>query len=162
MRIVLLLLFTTVFLVGCGDTLGDIKEAAAGINSRANEAASAISIEVHTVRNTELQHSDQTFTINDLFKTTLRDVQWDYDEKESTLSVSGTLLDNGLFANESIAAIEEKKLLEHGKVKVNLFFTNGTLNADRTTVTMTYLDEQLVELNGENALHPFYKVYAAK
>ena len=50
------------------------------------------------MRATEIEFDGQTFTINDLFKTILRDVQWFYDESEDMqrTKISGTWQDNGL------------------------------------------------------------------
>ena len=79
------LIIFTCFLAGCGDSYSEIKEAVSGINTKANDAASALSLEVHELRATELYYNDKSFTINDLFKTTLRDVQWYYDEKKQNV-----------------------------------------------------------------------------
>lgn len=68
-------------LVGCGETMTDIKDAVSGINSKANEAAQALGEDVHALRRTEIKYSNATITINDLFKTILRDIQWFYEPK---------------------------------------------------------------------------------
>lgn len=77
----------------------DIKDAAAGINSKATEAATAISIDVHSIRAIELAFDNKQVAINDLFKTILRDVQWHYDESANILKISGTWKNNQLFLN---------------------------------------------------------------
>lgn len=99
-------------MAGCGDSVADLKEAAAGINSKANEGASAISIDVHSISATEIEFDNQTFTINDVFKVILRDVQWDYDDSGETrqLKITGTWQDNGLFAEHSFSARQKETL----------------------------------------------------
>lgn len=77
------LLFLSILLVGCSQTLGDLKNAAAGINSKANEAATSMSLDVHSVRAVEIQFENKTFTLNDLFKNILRDVQWHYEKRRT-------------------------------------------------------------------------------
>ena len=81
-------------LAGCSDTLGEIKDAASGINTAADEAATAISQDVHSIRAINITYNDETFTVNDLFKSILRDVQWDYErgEKTNALKVNGLSL----------------------------------------------------------------------
>lgn len=156
------LIVLTLLLAGCGESLGEIKNAASGINSRANDAASAISIEVHTIRATELQFNNETFTINDLFKTILRDVQWLYDEKEQKLKVTGTWQDNGLFAMENFDATQKTQLLENGDIEVLLYFSNGKLKDDQTTISMQLQSDKLVEQTGSDVLLHLYEVYVAQ
>lgn len=161
MRSVFLLLVSTILLAGCGDTVGDLKEAVAGINSKANEAATAISIDVHSMRATEIEFDDQTFTINDVFKTILRDVQWYYDESENKqqLKISGTWQDNGLFADENYSKDLKQQLLENGHVEVLLTFENNLIAEQETTVHMKLNGETLIEEQGTEILHQFYRIY---
>ncbi len=158
-KLIPLIIFASI-LAGCGDTYSEIKAAIFGISSKANDAAAAISIEVHTLRAIELQYNNETFTINDLFKTTLRDVQWHYDENEQYLKVTGTWKDNGLFADQLYNDKEKAQLHENGDVEVHLFFDNEKLNEAKTTVTMQLQAETLFEEAGTDALVRFYKVYA--
>lgn len=161
MRSVFLLLVSTILLAGCGDTVGDLKEAVAGINSKANEAATAISIDVHSMRATEIEFDDQTFTINDVFKTILRDVQWYYDESENKqqLKISGTWQDNGLFSDENYSKDLKQQLLENGHVEVLLTFENNLIAEQETTVHMKLNGETLIEEQGTDLLHHFYHIY---
>lgn len=161
MRGLILLFFTTFFLAGCGDTVGDLKEAVAGINSKANEAATAISIDVHTIRATEMTFNDQTFTINDLFKTILRDVQWYYDESDDKqqLKISGTWQNNGLFADENFSDEVKQQLLENGQVEVILAFQNGLIKEQDTKVHMKLNGKIFIEEQGTDILHHFYRIY---
>lgn len=161
MRGLILLFFTTILLAGCGDTVGDLKEAVAGINSKANEAATAISIDVHTIRATEMKFNDQTFTINDLFKTILRDVQWYYDETDDKqqLKISGTWKNNGLFADKNFSDELKQQLLEYGQVEVVLAFQNGLIKEQETQVHMKLNGETIIEEQGTIILHHFYNIY---
>lgn len=163
MRKFFVLLFTTILLVGCGDTLDDIKNAASGINSRANEAATAISIDVHSIRATEVQYNNLAFTINDVFKNILRDVQWYYEEIEQSqlLKISGTWQNKNLFANQNFTDEQKKQLLENGDVEVVLTIDNGELQEQQTTITMQLGSELLVEESGQAALQHFYDLYIA-
>lgn len=158
-KLIPIIIFASI-LAGCGDTYSEIKDAVFGISSKANDAAAAISIEVHTLRAIELQYNNETFTINDLFKTTLRDVQWHYDENEQYLKVTGTWKDNGLFADQQYNDEETAQLCENGDVEVHLFFDNEKLNEAKTTVTLQLQSETLIEEAGTDALFHFYKVYA--
>ena len=66
------------FLAGCHDII----DAVSGINSKANEAAEAISVDVHTLRSIPIQmENQQTVTVNDFIKAILRDVQWKHEKK---------------------------------------------------------------------------------
>ncbi len=161
MKNILILVVTTVLLAGCGDTVGELKEAVAGINSKANEAATAISIDVHTIRATEIEYDHQTFTINDLFKSILRDVQWYYDDSENKqqLKISGTWQNNGLFADENFSDEIQQQLLENGQVEVVLAFQNGTMDKHQTLVKMKLNGETLIEEQGTKILHHFYDIY---
>lgn len=69
-------------LTGCSNRLSEIKDAVSGINSAAENAASAVSRDVHAVRAIAINYKDTSFTVNDLFKTILRDVRWDYDAEK--------------------------------------------------------------------------------
>ncbi|MEK4130564.1 23S rRNA methyltransferase [Solibacillus sp. FSL W8-0474] len=161
MRSSILFLFAAILLAGCGDTIGDIKQAAAGINSKANEAATAISTDVHSIRAVEMEFDNQTFTINDLFKTILRDVQWYYDENgnEQQLKITGTWQDNGLFGEENFSEIEKQQLIENSKIEVILFFHNGVLDEEKTTVRMSQNRQTIIDQKGTEALLHFYTIY---
>lgn len=74
----------SVLLAGCGDRLTEIKDAFSGINSAADAAASAVSQDVHAIRALTINYNDESFTINDLFKTILRDIRWEYDGKKTS------------------------------------------------------------------------------
>ncbi|MER2028029.1 MAG: 23S rRNA methyltransferase [Solibacillus sp.] len=161
MRRFSLILFTVILLAGCGETVADLKEAAAGINSKANEAASAISIDVHSIRATEIKFDNHTFTINDLFKTILRDVQWDYDDSGKTqqLKITGTWQDNGLFAQHSFSGNQREQLKENGEVEIILSFNSGTMDETKTKVSMKMDGQILVKEEGPEILHHFYNAY---
>lgn len=159
MRKLIPLLFVVFLCAGCGDTMSDIKEAAAGINSKANEAASAISIDVHSIRATELIFDNELLTINDLFKAILRDVQWQYDEVNEQLKIHGTWKDNGLFNEQSFTEQQRADLVENGKVTIVLSFSDGEIHLDRTQAQMTLQTDVLVEAQGNQLFQHFYEVY---
>lgn len=159
MRKLIPLLFVAILCTGCGDTMSDIKEAAAGINSKANEAASAISIDVHSIRATELTFNSEQLTINDLFKAILRDVQWHYDDATEQLTITGTLKDNGLFSKQLFSVQQLKDLIENGKITIVLAFSDGALLPDRTQASMKLHTDVLVDEQGEQLLQHFYEVY---
>ena len=163
MRSSILFLFTAILLAGCGDTMGDVKQAAAGINSKANEAATAISSDVHSIRALEVEFDNQTFSINDLFKTILRDVQWYYDENgdEQQLKITGTWQDKGLFAEESFSDTEKQQLMENSKIEVIMYFRNGVLDEQRTHVSMSQNEQSIIDQKGIEILHHFYTIYTA-
>lgn len=155
------LLFLSILLAGCTQTLGDIKNAAAGINSKANEAATSISLDVHSVRAFEVQFDNQTFTMNDLFKSILRDVQWHYEKKDdqNELKITGTWKDNGLFAEYNFDNDVKKQLLEDGRIEVILSFENDVLNEEKTVINMYLHQEKLVEQHGKDALYVLFQLY---
>lgn len=155
------LLFLSILLAGCTQTLGDIKNAAAGINSKANEAATSISLDVHSVRAVEIQFDHQTFTLNDLFKNILRDVQWHYEKKDelNELKITGTWKDNGLFAEYNFDSDTKMQLREDGRIEVILSFENGMLNEEKTAIHMDLHQEKLVEQHGKDALYALYQLY---
>ena len=67
-------------LSGCGGRFSEIKDAASGINSvKLIPQTSAVSRDVHAIRALDINYKDTSFTVNDLFKTILRDIRWDYD-----------------------------------------------------------------------------------
>lgn len=161
MRRSILIIFTTMLLAGCDDKIVELKEAAAGINTKANEAASAISIDVHSIRSTEIKFDNQTFTINDLFKTILRDIQWYYDEsgESQQLKITGTWQDNGLFAEHSFSDYQKERLKEIGQVGVILSFASNTMDETKTKVSMQLDGETLIKEEGREILHHFYNIY---
>lgn len=69
------LLLLPFLLVGCGETMTDLKDAVLGTNSKANDAAQALGEDVHALQGTEINYSNATIIINGLLKTILRDVQ---------------------------------------------------------------------------------------
>ncbi|WP_332646822.1 23S rRNA methyltransferase [Lysinibacillus sp. 54212] len=148
-------------LAGCGDTFQDLKEAASGINSAADEAASAISQDVHSIRAIEITYNNHTFTVNDLFKSILRDVQWHYEENgaSSVLKVTGTWLPN-LFDSYSFSVDQQNALALDGHVTVYLTIDEGVILDDKTKVTLMQKEKLLVDEKGKEVLYHFYETYA--
>lgn len=159
MRKLVPLLLAVIFLTGCSDTMKDIKNAASGINSKANEAATAISIDVHSIRAIELEFADEQVTINDLFKTILRDVQWHYDESMNTLKITGTYKDNQLFSEQGFTEQQKQDLVENGKVTIQLNFVDNKLSKSNTIAQMHLHNKLIVDQQGEPLLQHFYDVF---
>ena len=162
MKWYLFMLMRSVLLAGCGDKLSEVKQAAAGIGSKANEASIAISADVHSIRATELTYKEQTFTINDIFKTILRDVQWHYDKDQETLIVTGTWKDNGLFESLNFDEATKVELQHEGDVQVVLPFLNNELARENAEITLTLNDTTLFDANGQEALYHLFDVYLMK
>ncbi|MBG9454088.1 hypothetical protein ABE61_08395 [Lysinibacillus sphaericus] len=148
-------------LAGCSDRLSDIKEAVSGINSAAETAASAVGRDVHAIRAIAIDYKDTTFTVNDLFKTILRDVRWDYDAEKSELHVRGTWL-APLFSEQPWDDAMKKQLAETGVVKVTCTFKNDKIDSASTNVTLIFNDKTIVEMAGEDALQHLYDTYLQK
>ena len=145
-------------LAGCND----IVDAISGINSKANEAAEAISEDVHTLRSINLQLEDQeNVTVNDLIKAILRDVQWKHEEKgESELLIINGTWKDGLFEEYDFTSDEKETLKETGDVTVKLFFKDKQLQIDLTKVNLTIdQDNVIVELNGKEAFSSIQNAY---
>lgn len=158
----LVALLIIVALAGCGDTYSDMKQAAAGIQSKANEASTAISADVHAIRATTISYNEQTFTINDLFKTILRDVQWFYDEKTNQLTINGTWQDNGLFAEQQFSDDMKQSLQHEGEVTVVLVIAEEQVVAQSTQASLILKKNNLVTYTGEQALYQLFDVYIAQ
>ena len=161
--IILLTSILSLFLVGCSDTLNEIKEAASGINSAADKAATAISQDVHSIRAIEITHNAQTFTVNDLFKSILRDVQWHYEpsQEENVLKITGTWQPN-LFASYNIDETIKPDLAVNGRVTIELQVEENIIQEENTTVTLTYNEEKLLNESGKETLYYLYEYYITK
>jgi len=150
-----------VLLAGCRDRLSEIKEAVSGINSAAETAANAVDRDVHAIRAIVINYKDTSFTVNDLFKTILRDVRWDYDAEKSELLVRGTW-QAPLFSEQPWDDKMKKQLAKTGVVKVTCTITNMKIDSALTTVTLIFNDETILEMTGEDALHHLYDTYLQK
>ena len=160
---ILLISVLSLFLIGCSDKVNEIKEAASGINSAANKAATAISQDVHSIRAIEITHNDQTFTVNDLFKSILRDVQWHYEpsQEENILKITGTWQPT-LFAPYNIDETIKPDLAVNGRVTIELKVEENIIQEENTIVTLTYNEENLFSENGQEILHYLYEYYTTK
>lgn len=145
-------------LVGCGERLSEIKGAVSGINSAADSAASAVGRDVHAIRAITINYKNTTFTVNDLFKSILRDIRWDYDPEKNELHVRGTW-QPPLFSDQSWNEEMKEKLAEAGVVTVSCKIIDDKIDSSLTKVTLTYNEEILLEQNGEDALHHLYDTY---
>lgn len=145
-------------LSGCGDRFSEIKDAASGINSAANSAASAVSRDVHAIRALDINYKDTSFTVNDLFKTILRDIRWDYDPEKNELHVRGTW-QPPLFSDQAWREDMKEKLAESGFVTIACKIIDDKIDSEQTSITLTYNEEILLQKNGEEALHHLYDTY---
>ncbi|WP_054768288.1 hypothetical protein [Lysinibacillus parviboronicapiens] len=148
-------------LVGCSDRLTEIKDAASGITSAADSAANAVSRDVHAIRAIAIDYNDKSFTINDLFKTILRDVRWDYDAKQNELQVQGTW-QPPLFSEQGWNQDKQKQLAETGLVTVTCVIDGDKIDSTLTDLKLVYNNEIMYQMNGEEALHYLYDTYLQK
>lgn len=147
-------------LTGCSDTLTDIKEAASGINNAADKAASAISQDVHSLRAIEITYNEQTFTINDLYKTILRDVQWHYEKNGETnlLRVTGTWQPT-LFESFSLNVEQYENLSEIGEVEFLLHFNDNEMIEQSTSAKVKYEGNEIFSNKGQELVTYVYEYY---
>jgi hypothetical protein len=151
----------SVLLAGCGDRLTEIKDAFSGINSAADAAASAVSQDVHAIRALTINYNDESFTINDLFKTILRDIRWEYDGEKNELHVQGTW-QAPLFSEQAWDDHMQKQLAETGLVTVICVMQDDQIDSSQTEVTLMFNQEKILQLSGDDALHHLYDTYLKK
>lgn len=154
-------LFLSTLLVGCGDRLTEIKDAASGITSKADSAASAVSRDVHAIRAIPIDYNENSFTVNDLFKTILRDIRWDYDAKQNVLKVQGTW-QPPLFSEQGWDDTMQKKLAETGLVTITCAINSDKIDGAHTDLKLVYKNEMILQKTGEEALHYLYDTYLQK
>lgn len=150
-------------LVGCSDTLSEIKHAASGINDAADKAATAISQDVHSIRAIEISYNGETFTVNDLFTSILRDVQWHYEQEvdKTSIKVTGTWQPD-LFASYGIEESNQEDLADYGEVTVALGVDNHIIQEDDTRVVLLYRKDTLLDESGRDILYYLYDYYTTK
>ncbi|MER1998590.1 MAG: hypothetical protein ABS882_02355 [Lysinibacillus sp.] len=158
MRLFTLGLIFCSLLAGCD--FQQIKDAAAGIGDAADQASTAISEEVHSIRAIEITYENETFTVNDLYKGILRDVYWDYESDNNTdlLTVKGTwqppLLElYGLDINKY------PKLDVIGEVFIDLTVIDSVIQEEKTKIKILYEDEVIFEETGATILQQLYADY---
>src|SRR5690606_13104442 len=124
-------IFLILVLSGCSEKVTELKEAVSGIDSAANKAAKAISLDAHSIRSSEINHADAKFTVNDLYKTILRDVFWEYEEKNEIhiFTVKGTWKEP-LFEDYHFTENQLEKLKDEGKVVVQLELVDGVIKPE--------------------------------
>ena len=144
-------------LAGCHDII----DAISGINSKANEAAEAISEDVHTLRSILIRmESQHTVSVNDFIKAILRDVQWKHEKKDQleVLIANGSWKD-GLFNEYGFTTKEKEVLKETGDVIIQLFFNDNQVQVDLTTVVLTNKEDIIVNINGKDAFTSLQRAY---
>ena len=152
------LILCSLLFAGCD--LQQIKDAAAGINKQANQASIAISEEVHSLRAIEITYNDKTFTINDLYKSILRDVYWYYEQAEEmdVLTVKGTWQPE-LLLQDNLLLENYPELDVIGEVHVQLFVLDGKISEEKTSLQVIYEDNIIVNESGTSILHKLYDIY---
>ena len=161
MKKVVFILCLSVLLTGCKDRLTEIKDAASGINAAADSAASAISPDIHSVRAMTIAYNNDTFTINDLFKTIVRDTRWEYDVQEKKLQVTGTWLDP-LFSEQQWDDTYKKQLAEIGEITVTCVIQDEQINSALTDVKLVFKGDVIMHMTGKDALYYLYETYSKK
>lgn len=146
-------------LVCCDDKLKEIKDAASGIDNQAEKAAKAISPDAHTIRSIEINYENYNFTINELFKTILRDTLWEYEQKGSNhvLMIKG-VWKNPLFESYQMN-IDKDQLSEKGTVKIELQFEGDKLIEENTHVVLEFENDVILDEKGKEILYELYKAY---
>lgn len=150
------LIFFIFLLAGCSD----IKEAVSGIHTQAEKAKSGLTVDAYSLREFEIEYNDETFTVEELFKTILRDVQWEYEKNQNQhqLLIKGTWKEP-LFDYLQLSDEVKEELATTGKILITLTFEEDQLVPGETTVTMKLKEDSLVDEKGEDILHYFYDIY---
>ena len=153
-----LCILSAIFLCACD--INEIKDAAAGINKAADKAATSISEEVHSIRAIEITHENKTFTVNDIYKSILRDVQWHYENEEflTILDISGTWQPT-LLEQYNLSLDNYPQLDETGKVTITLYVTEGVIDESVTKVKVEYEGNTLLEQQGIDIQRQLYDYY---
>lgn len=159
-HIYVVLLLAMFLLIGCKSSVSDIKEAVSGIHTQAEKAKSGLTIDAYTLREYEIEYKDELFTVDELFKTILRDVQWEYEKNHNKhiLLVKGTWKEP-LFEQLQLTDDVKEKLSKSGKIFIELVFIDGLLNSNETTVSMKLNEELLVDEKGAENLYYLYDIY---
>lgn len=160
MRAILIILLASSFLVA-GCDFQQIKDAASDINNAANNASTATSEEVHSIRALEITYNNKTFTVNDLYKGILRDVFWHYEsnETEQILTVKGTW-QPGLLESSGLTLTQYPELDVEGEVVVKLIVRDGKIVEEKTNVTVSYEKKILLNETGSTILQQLYEAYS--
>ena len=158
MRYCIIFFLCAFFLSACN--ISEIKDAAAGINKAAEKAATSITEEVHSIRAIEITHNNTIFTVNDIYKSILRDVQWHYEKEEQNnqLLITGTWK-SSLFEEYGLSLTHYPTLDADGKVSIFLEVTNGAINEQATVVKVEYHDDVLLYEKGEKIQKELYQYY---
>jgi hypothetical protein len=159
-HIYVVLLLAMFLLIGCKSSVSDLKEAVSGIHTQAEKAKSGLTIDAYTLREYEIEYKDELFTVDELFKTILRDVQWEYEKNQNQhqLLIKGTWKEP-LFDYLQLSDEVKEELATTGKILITLTFEEDQLVPGETTVTMKLKEDTLVDEKGEDILHYFYDIY---
>ncbi len=147
---------------GCSEKLNEFKEAALEIDTTAEKAAKAISLDAHAIREIELVYNDETFTINTLFKTILRDVQWEYEEFDNIqrLKVKGNWQEP-IFEKYITSDQLQEELTENGMVTIQFEFIDGQINPKSTSYHLILNNKTIAEDTGEDAYNYLLEFYTS-
>ena len=162
MRVSLIIILFSIFLLA-GCDLQQVIDAASGINQKADQATTAISEEVHSIRAIEITHNGETFTVNDIYKSILRDVTWHYEtiDEAHNLTISGTWQPN-LLQQYDLTLKRYSELDVTGKVNIQLVVDEGIIQEEETIVQVVYEGDTLVDEKGQSILHALYDDYTMR
>lgn len=146
----------TIILAGCSD----ITDALSGIDNQAQKAASGITPEALNIRSINIEYKNESFTVDELFTSILRDIFWEYDKNNDSqiLIVKGTWKE-GLFEDYELQSYPINDLNSDGKVTVVFGIVNDEILPEKTKVTMTLGDQVIIEEIGEKAQKTLYDAY---
>ncbi|RHW38535.1 hypothetical protein D1B33_06565 [Lysinibacillus yapensis] len=162
MKRLLILLLLASALSGCESTIYKIKDAASGIGTAADQAAKATSLDAHAIRAIEINYNNETFSMNDLFQSILRDVQWKYENSDNLqqISIKGTWQDP-LFSHYNFSNEQKANLKENGIVKIEFTVQDSQIIRESTKLKMELNEEEAVKMEGEDALTYLYDTYTS-
>lgn len=146
----------TIILAGCSN----ITDALSGIDNQAQKAASGITPEALNIRSINIEYKNESFTVDELFTSILRDIFWEYDKNNDSqiLIVKGTWKE-GLFEDYELQSYPINDLNSDGKVTVVFEIVNDEILPEKTKVTMTLGDQVIIEEIGEKAQKTLYDAY---
>lgn len=155
-RIIFVVLILISILAGCSD----FTNALSGIDNQAQKAASGITQEALNVRSINIEYKNESFTIDELFTSILRDIFWEYDKNNDSqiLTVEGTWKE-GLFEDYDLSDYMISDLTTYGKVTVIIEIVNDEILSENTKVTMTLDEKIIIEEHGEKAQKELYDAY---
>ncbi|HWL22949.1 MAG TPA: hypothetical protein VNR38_04240 [Ureibacillus sp.] len=154
-KLIFIVFLISSILAGCSD----FSKAISGIDHQAQKAASALSSDALNARTIKLEYKNESFSIDELFTTILRDIFWEYEKNNESqiLIIKGTWK-KGLFGDYEFTD-EQISNLQNGKVTVKLEIFNGQVQTEKTVVQMTLDDLLIIDESGEKAQVELYEAF---